>query len=153
MTALLNLLPLGISLLTSISNAWGSATGSSLQKVESVLAAESAPLLNILSAVGAYWFPSLNPTLHAAAVALLAAEQHTGATAWIQGALNVAQAAGVVQFTGTGTTGNTPLVVDGKYGRHTQGAILALQAHLGVPATGMFADAEVSALQALLSKQ
>ena len=146
MTALLSLLPLGVSLLTSISNAWGSATGSSLQKVQSVISAESAPILNVLSAVGAYFFPTLNPALHAAAVALLAAEQHTGAVAWVQAALNIAEAAGVVSF-------GPQLAVDGKYGPKTMAAVMALQTHLGIPTTGMFADAEVAALQALLGKE
>ena len=146
MTALLNLLPLGVSLLTAISQAWGSATGSSLQKVQSVISQESAPILNVLSAIGNLWFPSLEPSLHAAAVALLAAEQHTGAAAWVQAALNIAETATIVSF-------GPQLAVDGIWGPKSMAALKAFQATLKIPTTGMFADAEVAALQALLAKE
>ncbi len=145
-------LPLLIPLLTSISNAWGSATGNSLQKVGGILAHAPADLVNELTAVGAALFPQLDPALHAAAAALLAAESHTGAAAWVQGALNIAQAGKAVEFSGSGTGANTPLVVDGIWGKRSTAALKAFQAKLKLPVTGMFADAEFSALESLLAK-
>ena len=76
----------------------------------------------------------------------MAAEQHTGAAAWIQAALNVAETAGAVSF-------GAQLAVDGIWGPKSMAALKAFQTHLGIPATGMFADAETAALQALLAKE
>ena len=151
MTWLVGILPLLLPLVQSVANAWGSSTGNSLQKVASVIS--SSPIVNELASIGGALFPSLDPTLHAAAAALLAAESHTGAGAWVQAALNIAQTAGVVQFTGTGASGNTPLIVDGIWGPHSQAALKAFQAAMKLPVTGMYADAEFSALQALLAKE
>ena len=155
MNWLITILPLAIqfvSAIPSLASAWNSATGNSLQKVATVVQTLPPALVSQLEQAGAAMFPNLSPTLHAAAAALLAAESHTGATAWLQGALNIAQSTGYVSFTGTGSSGNTPLTVDGLFGPHTRGAALALQAKIGVPTTGMFADAEISALQAVLAK-
>lgn len=149
LTALLPLALQFVSILPGIAQAWNSATGNSLQKVGAVVQSSGAAALEQqLATIGAQIFPNLAPNLQAAAAALIAAESHTGAVAWVQGALNLAQAAGLVQFTGTGTSGNTPLTVDGLFGPRTQAAILALQAKFGLPTTGMFADTEVSILQA-----
>ena len=155
MNWLTTLLPLAIQftqLLPGIAQAWNSSTGNSLQKIGSVLQSSGlAALEQELASLGAQIFPNLAPSLHAAAAALIAAESHTGAVSWVQSALNMAQAAGLVQFTGTGASGNTPLTVDGLFGAHTHAAIMALQTKFGLPTTGMFADSEVSILQAATS--
>ena len=149
----ISLLPLLVPLLQGISQAWGSATGSSLQKVGSILAHAPADLVNELASIGSALFPRLDPTLHAAAAALLAAESHTGASSWVQAALNFAQAEKVIKFAGTGPAGgNTPLIVDGRWGPRSIGALQALQTKVGIPVPGMFADAEYAALNAILSK-
>jgi hypothetical protein len=140
------LLPLVIPLLQTVAQAWGSATGNSLQKIGEVIKSAPVALTTELEAIGKAMFPSLAPGLHAAAVVLLAAEAHTGATAWVQAALNIAETAGVVSF-------GPQLVVDGILGPKTKAAILSLQSLLHLPTTGMFADAEISALQAVLAKQ
>ena len=150
------LLPLAVQfagMIPAIANAWNTATGNSLQKVATTVTATASPaLLTQLEQMGASAFPNLSPTLHAAAAALLAAESHTGAVAWLQSALNIAESAGFVAFEGNASGPNSALIVDGMFGPRTQAAVLALQAKMGVPTTGMFADAEVSALQALLAK-
>ncbi len=142
----IGLLPLLVPLLQGISQAWGSATGNSLQKVGSIIAHAPADLVNELASIGSALFPKLDPALHAAAAALLAAESHTGAVSWVQGALNIAQAAKVISF-------GPALVIDGRWGPKSTAALKALQTHLGLPVTGMFADAEYSALNAILSKE
>ncbi len=139
MTWITALLPLLIPLLQSISHAWGSATGNSLQKVGSLLAHAPQELVDELASVGSSLFPSLDPTLHAAAAALLAAESHTGAASWVQAALNLAGA-------------KPALKVDGKWGKLSIAALKAFQTKHNLPVTGMFADAELAALNALLAK-
>lgn len=142
------------ALIPSIAGAWNSATGSSLQKVASVVTSSAgASLESWLAEIGGQLFPSLSSNLHAAAAALIAAESHTGAIAWVQSALNMAQAAGLVTFNGAGTNPgtNSALTVDGVFGPRTQAAILALQSKFGLPTTGMFADDEISILQAAAS--
>ncbi len=141
----LSFLPILIPLLQSVSQAWGSSTGNSLQKVGSIIAHAPAELVDELASLGGKLFPNLDPALHAAAAALLAAESHTGAASWVQGALNIAQSAGIVKF-------GPALVIDGRWGPKSTAALKALQTHLGLPVTGMFADAEFQALNAILAK-
>ena len=143
MSWLVGILPLLVPLVQTVANAWGSATGNSLQKVASVISGSS--IVNELASIGGALFPNLDPTLHAAAAALLAAESHTGAAAWIQAALNIAETAGAVSF-------GPALVVDGLWGPKSTAALEALQTKLGLPVTGMFADAEYAALNAILAK-
>lgn len=151
MNWLTTLLPIFVSLLTaapSIIKAWDSAPNNSLQKVNSVVSALPPAVVAALSGIGAAAFPKLDPALHAAAAALTAV--HTNTTSWLQNALNVARATGYISFTGDATDGS--LVVDGIFGNHTKAALEAFQAKLGLPATGMFQDAEIAALTALLAK-
>ncbi len=150
----LALVPILVPLLQSISHAWGSATGNSLQRVGAILLHAPEELVNALADAGAKEFPQLDSTLHAAAAALLAAESHTGAAYWMQDSLNFAQKIKVVQFAGTGPAGgNTPLTRDGIWGPRSQGALKAFQAAMHLPVTGMFADAELAAINALLAKK
>ncbi len=139
MTWITALLPLLIPLLREISHAWGSATGNSLQKVGSLIAHAPQELVDELTSVGSSLFPSLDPTLHAAAAALLAAESHTGAASWVQAALNFAPS-------------NAKLKVDGIWGPKSIAALKAFQTTHNLPTTGMFADAELAALAAVLAK-
>ncbi len=151
-----SLVPLIAPIVVQLSNAWGASTGNSLQKLSQIIMHLPAEVVTELELAGSTLFPGLAPELHAAAVALIAAESHTGAAAWVQGVLNLAQAAGKVTFAGASgsvATSNTPLVVDGIWGVRSMNALKAFQKSLGLPVTGAFADAEYAALNTFLAKE
>ena len=139
-------IPLLLPLFQTLSNIYSASTGGGLAKIATAFEGAASTLTTELTSIGSVLFPSLSPTLHAAAAALLAAESQkisggvatTAAVGWVQAALNLVEKAG--------------LVVDGIYGPKTQAAILAFQKSLGIPATGTIDNAEIAALQAVLAK-
>lgn len=140
----LSLLPTLLKLAASapaIIAAWESSPVGGMDAVQKVV--ERSGLAEILAEAGSQLFPKLSPTLHAAAAALALA--HPNNTSWAQSALNFLQQTGFIAF-------GTPLRVDGFWGPKTMHAVLALQAKLGLPASGFIADAEYNAISALLAK-
>src|ERR1700734_2087538 len=96
------------ALIPQIAAEWNTSTGSSLQKIGSLVTSSPvAGLESWLAQLGGELFPSLATNLQAAAAALIAAESNTGAVAWVQSALNLAQAANLVTFNGAGTNPGT----------------------------------------------
>lgn len=151
--AILELSAEAATLIPQVVSAWNGASGNSLSKVTTLLkSSASSGLLSQLEQLGAAAFPSLDPAFHAASAMLTVALKNTGILSWVQEGLNEAQKLGFIQFAGTGPAGgNTPLIVDGKYGPRTQAAMNAFQAKLGLPTTGFFEDIEVAVLTAITS--
>lgn len=133
--------PALVQLIPQIVSMWTRSSGNGLQKVAAVV--QQTPIAKTLADIGAALFPTLSPELHAAAAALVHA--HPDNTAYVQDTLNFIQSTGYIHF-------GAPLDVDGSWGPLTKAAVMALQAKLGVPATGFFVDAEYSALSVLVSK-
>ncbi len=139
-------LPLLIQLIAAfpaIKTAWDAAPKNSLGAVANAVQTALPPaLVNQLAEAGAVLFPKLSPEFHAAAAALLIA--HPNSIAWAQSTLNLLASTGYVSF--------QKLNVDGIYGPHTAAAIKACQTKMGLPVTGILADAEFTMLASLLSK-
>lgn len=135
-------LPELIQLAPKVVSAWNStASNNGLAKITAVVRQTS--IANVLAEIGAAEFPNLAPELHAAAAAL--AHLHSDNTAYAQDALNIIASTGYIKL-------DAPLVVDGKWGPKTKAAVVALQAKLGLPINGFLADAEYTAINALLAK-
>lgn len=135
-------LPSLLQLAPQIISVWNStASKNGLQKVQAVVA--QTPIASILAEIGAQEFPKVSPELHAAAAAL--AHLHPDNTSWVQDALNIIASTGYIKL-------DAPLKVDGLYGPKTKAAVMALQTKLGIPVTGLVADAESAAISALLAK-
>src|SRR5581483_1080723 len=147
------LLPVLTNLLSSTIIAWNSSTSDTLTKVQQLVNGQAPPVLQALIQWGESVFPALKGVEAAAAALLTAAQGHYGALAWVQEGLNAVQSLGIVAFNGQGTTPgtNSPLTVDGVYGRLTKAALMAFQAKFGLPQTGVFSDAENTILTALSS--
>ncbi len=144
LTTFLPLLIQLIAAIPSIKTAWDTAPKNSLGAVAQAVQTSLPPsLVNQLAEAGAQLFPKLSPEFHAAAAAMLVA--HPNSTSWAQSTLNLLQSTGYFSF-------GAPLVVDGIWGPHTKAAIVACQAKMGLPTTGILADAEFSMLGQLLSK-
>ena len=79
------------------------------------------------------------------AVAAALVHVHVNNTSYGQESLNIVQSTGYISF-------GKPLVVDGTWGPKTFAAVEALQFKLGMKTTGFLADAEYTALGALLAK-
>jgi peptidoglycan hydrolase-like protein with peptidoglycan-binding domain len=138
---LISLIPALVQLIPTITSLWTRSSGNGLTKIAAVV--QQTPIAKTLADIGAAMFPTLSPELHAAAAALVHA--HPDNTAYVQDTLNFIQSTGYIHF-------GDPLDVDGSWGPKTKAAVMALQAKLGVPATGFFVDAEYSALSVLVSK-
>ena len=148
LTTFLPLIIQVVSAAPSIVAAWDAAPKNSLQAVATaVQTALPASLVNQLAEAGAQLFPGLSPELHAAAAALLVA--HPNSTSWAQSTLNLLASTG---YMGTPAPAPFPLKVDGIYGAHTAQAIKDCQAKMGLPVTGILADAEFTMLGQLLAK-
>ncbi len=142
-TTLLPFLIQLIAAIPSIKASWDAAPKNSFQAVATAVQDSLPPaLIAQLTEVGSQLFPKLSPELHAAAAAMLVA--HPNSMAWAQSTINL--------LISTGYISAQPLVVDGIWGPHTKAAIMACQAKMGLPTTGIFADAEFSLLGQLLAK-
>ncbi len=157
LTTFLPLLIQLIAAIPSIKAAWDAAPKDSFQAVaHAVQTSLPQTLVDQLAEAGSQLFPKLAPEFHAAAAALVIA--HPNNTSWAQSALNLLQSTGYVTFGAplkdrAGTViGNVPLLVDGIYGPHTKAAIVAAQSKMGLPVTGILADAEFAMIGQLLSK-
>lgn len=135
-------LPELIQLAPKVISTWNStASNNGLAKITAVV--QQTPIADVLAEIGAVEFPKLAPELHAAAAAL--SHLHKDNTAYAQDALNIIASTGYIKL-------DAPLVVDGKWGPKTKAAVIMLQTKLGMPANGFLADAEYSAISALLAK-
>ncbi len=156
LTTFLPLLIQLIAAIPTIKAAWDAAPKNSFQAVATAVQESLPPaLVKQLAEAGSQLFPNLSPEFHAAAAALVVA--HPNNTAWSQSALNLLQSTGYVTFGAPikdingKVVGHVDLVVDGIYGPHTKAAIVAAQAKMGLPVTGILADAEFTMLASLLS--
>lgn len=125
----------------AIKAAWDSSPLGGFAGVVAVV--QKSPIAGTLADIGSQLFPKLDPTLHAAAAALVVA--HPNNTAWAQSALNLLVSTGYVAF-------GKPLVVDGVWGPKTMAAVEAVQGKLGLPVNGFITDIEYSAISGLLAK-
>lgn len=140
----IDLLPSILSLVSeipAIKAAWDASPLGGFAAVVNVV--QKSPVVGTLADIGSQLFPNLNPTLHAAAAALVVA--HPNNTAWAQTSLNLLASTGYFSLV-------KPLVVDGIWGPKTMAAVEAVQAKLGLPVNGFIADAEYTAISSLLAK-
>ncbi len=144
LTTFLPLLIQLIAAVPTIKAAWDAAPKNSFQAVaEAVHTSLPKALVDQLAEAGSQLFPNLEPEFHAAAAALVIS--HPNNTSWAQSALNLLASTGYIHLA-------HPLLVDGIYGPHTKAAIVAAQTKMGLPVTGILADAEFAMIGQLLSK-
>lgn len=117
--------------------------GATLAPLTTIAQTMSPANLATLESIGAAVFPKLAPALQAGAAMLQVA--HPTAISYVQGTLNVLQAAGVISF-------GAPLNTDGVWGPLTTAAAEAAEAKAGITLSGAPNDALVTWLGGELSK-
>ena len=141
-TAILGVISGLLPVFSQILSAWNSPAPT-LPAISNIVASLSPANIATLEAIGASIFPKLPQTLQAAAAALQVA--HPSAISYVQGSLNVLQAAGLISF-------GAPLATDGVWGPKTTAAAEAAEAKAGITLTGAINDALVTWLGGELAK-